>query len=98
MSFNDKHKQLFLRRKHKLYRSLAQTPPETERDAVISHKEVIGLYEMVVNKENQATQIGYFIKHELQSDLTMYASAIMGMLWELLDLRSGTFIAFVRVR
>lgn len=67
MSFNDKHKQLFLRRKHKLYRSLARTPPETGVDAHISHKEVIGLYEMVVNKENQATQIGYFIKHQLQS-------------------------------
>lgn len=26
-----------------------------------------------------------------------YASAIMGMLWEMLDLRSGTLIAFVSV-
>lgn len=67
MSFNDKHKQLFLRRRHKLYRALASTPPDRTFDLEASHREVVGLYEMVANKENQATQIGYFIKHELKS-------------------------------
>ena len=63
MSFNDKHKQLFLRRRHKLYRAIASTPLDWTDDVEASLREVVGLYEMVVNKENQATQIGYFIKH-----------------------------------
>jgi hypothetical protein len=48
MSF--KLKQLFLRRKHKLFKSLSQNAPPTERDAIISQKDITNLYEMILNK------------------------------------------------
>lgn len=54
-------KALFLRRKHKLFKSLMQTYTQYEDQA--SSKNVVALYEALMNKDNQVSQISYFIKH-----------------------------------
>lgn len=52
---------LFLKRKHKLLKSLTQTYTQYEGEA--SSKDVAALYEALMNKDNQVSQISYFIKH-----------------------------------
>jgi hypothetical protein len=52
---------LFLKRKHKLLKSLTQTYTQYEDEA--SSKDVAALYEALMNKDNQVSQISYFIKH-----------------------------------
>lgn len=95
MSFFDKNKLLFLRRKHKLFKSLAQQPPLLDPDADAAMNDISRLYEMALNKENQASQMDYFIKHQLKSDLTLYTPSIMEILWNLLNIRSGSLLSFV---
>lgn len=97
MSLIDKQKQLFLRRKHKLFKSLTQASHPRPNISNTIQKDVVNLYEMVLNKENRISQIEYFIKHELQNDLTHHIIAIMDSLWSLLNVRSGTFISYVTI-
>ena len=95
MSSFDKNKALFLRRKHKLYKSLAQPPPTTTTDSEAARIHTEKLYSAVINKENQASQLDYFIKHELKVDLSTYMPALLEMLWGMLNIRCGRIVSFV---
>lgn len=96
MSSFDKNKALFLRRKHKLYKSLAQPPPTTTTETDAARIDTARLYSAVLNKENQASQLDYFIKHELKADLTPCMPVLLGMLWRMLNIRCGRIISFVQ--
>lgn len=95
MSSFDKNKALFLRRKHKLYKSLAQHPPNTNNCPETVRIDTTRLYAAVLNKENQASQLDYFIKHELKADLALCMPALLEMLWGMLNIRCGRIISFV---
>jgi hypothetical protein len=97
MSSLDKNKVLFLRRKHKLFKSLAQAPPLLDFDLISAKNDIAKLYEAFLNKENQASQLGYFIKHELKTDLTQCIPAILQMLWKVMDVRTGSLVSFVKI-
>lgn len=64
---------LYRRRKHKLWRALAQGA-DRERGCQegVQHALVV-LYETVANKDNEVSQIDYFLKHEFPCDLGDYA-------------------------
>lgn len=92
--FNDRNIQFFLRRKHKLHKALAlpaDHPPSSPQD----QHHILQLYLSLLNRDNQISQLDYFIKHEFHCSLPSCIDKVLQIVWELLAVRSGTLLAFV---
>lgn len=96
MDFIQKNIKFFLKRKHKLYRALSQNSSDCPLNLDDAQHHIISLYSALVNKENQISQIDYFIKHEFDCYLPACIDQVLNIIWQLLTIRSGSFIAFVR--
>lgn len=69
------------RRRHKLYRALASVPAERGEECEDPRNALLELYEKASNKDNQISQLDYYIKHELGCDFADYSEELMEILW-----------------
>ena len=89
------HSIIFLKRKHKLYKTLAQHIPPLPVDDLISQSHIAGLYEFIINKQHQLHQIDYYIKHEFACNTTKYHKTLIELIWNLKSFRCNHIISFV---
>ena len=86
---------VYEKRKHKLFKALADhTPNDLPPNSPRIH--LLALHATLMNKDSHTSQLSYFLKHEFHCDLTPYTEIFMEMVWELMEQRSGSLLAFVR--